>query len=183
MRKINKIVILSIAFLAIAFVNVDAQSFTGDVTAVQMEKDVRKQILKLPYYEVFDHIEYSIQGNTVVLDGKVRNATNQRAAEAAVKRVSGVEVVVNNIDVLPIGGFDDRIRRELLRSVASTAGLSRYLWPVNPSIRLVVERGHVTLEGFVTNETDLDLANIAARSVSGVFSVTNNLVVNSEKAR
>lgn len=182
MRKINKVLVLSIAFLAVSFGSVDAQTYSGDASAMQMENNVRKQILKLPYYEVFDHIEYSIQGNTVVLDGKVRNATNRKAAEAAVKRVSGVEAVVNNIDILPVGGFDERIRVQLLRSVSSTGGLSRYLWPVNPSIRLIVENGHVSLEGFVANETDSDLANIAARSVSGVFSVTNNLVVDSEKA-
>ncbi len=182
MRKINKLLVLSIAFLAIAFVNVDAQTYSGDASAMQMEKDVRKQILKLPYYEVFDHIEYSIQGNTVVLDGKVRNATNRKAAESAIKRVSGVEAVVNNIEILPVGGFDERIRIQLLRSVSSAGGLSRYLWPINPSIRLIVDRGHVSLEGFVSNKTDSDLANIAARSVPGVFSVTNNLVVDREKA-
>ncbi len=182
MRKINKLLALSVAVLAMSFVSVDAQSYSGDASVLKMEQDVRKQILKLPYYEVFDHIEYSIDGNTVVLSGKVRNASNKRGAEAAIKRVAGVEKVVNNIDILPIGGFDDRIRGQLLRSLASTGGLSRYLWPVNPSIRLVVESGHVTLEGYVSNETDSDLANIAARSVSGAFSVTNNLVVDSEKA-
>ncbi len=182
MKKINKLLALSIAVLAISFVSVDAQTYSGDASAMKMESDVRKQILKLPYYEVFDYIDYSIQGNTVVLDGKVRNATNRKAAEAAVKRVSGVEVVVNNIEILPVGGFDDRIRNGLLRSMANTSNLSRYLWPVNPSIRLIVDRGHVTLEGIVANETDVNLANIAARSVSGVFSVTNNLVVDRENA-
>jgi osmotically-inducible protein OsmY len=64
----------------------------------------------------------------------------------------------------------------------NTGGLSRYLWPVNPSIRIIVDRGHITLEGYVSNQTDANLANIAASTTPGSFSVTNNLVVDKERA-
>jgi hyperosmotically inducible periplasmic protein len=47
------------------------------------------------------------------------------------------------------------------------------LWP----IRIIVDNGHVTLEGVVNSESDKNLANIRANGVFGVFSVTNNLKV------
>jgi hyperosmotically inducible periplasmic protein len=131
----------------------------------------------LPFYEVFDHITYRVDGNTVILSGKVLNASNKKGAEHAVKRIDGVVNVVNNIEYLPFGGYDDTIRRQLYANIANMAGLSRYLHPVNPDIRLIVERGNVTLEGYVSNQTDANLARIAANSVPGVFTVTNNLVI------
>lgn len=165
-----------------AAISVNAQTITGEVSNRVLEKEVQSKILRLPYYEVFDFISFRIDGDTVILDGKVRNATNRREAENAIKRISDVVTVQNNIEILNVGGFDDRIRRDLYNSLARTASLSRYLWTVNPSMRLVVDRGHVTLEGYVSNEGDLNLANIAARTVPGVFSVTNNLKVDSKRA-
>jgi hyperosmotically inducible periplasmic protein len=182
MRSVSKFLALSLAVVAFSFLNVNAQTFSGEISAAALEQEVQKRILRLPRYEVFDHIEYSVEGNTVYLSGKVRNAINKSDAEGVVKRIEGVEKVVNNIEILPVGSFDDQIRRNLLRSMANTAGLSRYLWPVNPPVRLIVDRGHITLEGAVANDTDLALANIAARSVPGAFSVTNNLVVDSKRA-
>lgn len=182
MKVLNKLALMFVFVASSTVVGVNAQTITGEVPNVVLEKEVQSKILRLPYYEVFDFISFRIDGDTVILDGKVRNATNRREAEAAVKRISGVEKVQNNIEILNVGGFDDRIRRDLYGSLARTGSLSRYLWTVNPSMRLVVDRGHVTLEGYVANEGDLNLANIAARSVPGVFSVTNNLKVDSKRA-
>ena len=119
----------------------------------------------------------------VTLTGKVHNAINKNDAEGYVKRIPGVTRVINNIELLPIGGFDDSIRRDLYAAIHNWGGLSRYLWTVNPDVRLIVERGHVTLEGSVYNETDRNSMNIVARSVPNVFSVTNNLRVRSDDAR
>ncbi len=182
MRKITRLLALSLAVMAISFVGVNAQSFSGEISAAAIEREVEKRILRLPYYELFDYITYSVDGNTVTLNGKVRNGVIKPDAEGVVKRIPGVENVVNNIEILPPGRFDDVIRRNLVRSLSNTGGLSRYLWPVNPPVRLIVERGHITLEGTVSSQTDIDMANIAARSVPGTFSVTNNLVVDSKRA-
>jgi len=92
-----------------------------------------------------------------------------------VKRLDGVSRVVNNIKVLPLSRFDDEIRARTYRSLARTGGLYRYLQGGNPSLHIVVDNGHVTLEGVVANNSDRALANMAARQVSGVFSVKNNL--------
>lgn len=136
----------------------------------------------LPRYEVFDHIGYKVEGSTVTLYGKVINGINKSDARNRVAKIPGVSEVVDNIELLPPGRFDNVIRRNLYRSLANTGGLSRYLWPTNPSVRLVVDRGHITLEGFVANQGDYNTMNIIAKSVPGTFSVTNNLVINNERA-
>ena len=148
-----------------------------------MEDQVRKKILKLPRYEVFDSITYRVDGDTVTLSGKVRNAINKSDAENSVERIPGVSRVINQIEILPVGGFDDSIRVRLYETLSRSGALSRYLWTVNPSVRLIVDRGHVSLEGFVSNRGDYNAMNVLAHGVSGVFSVTNNLVVDSERVR
>lgn len=173
---------MSLTVVAFSVIGVSAQGYSADVTNIALQRSIEKQILKLPYYEVFDHISYKIEGKTVILSGKVYNGTNKKGAEYAVREIKGVENVVNNIELLPPGAFDDSIRRSLYRNMQNMGGLSRYFHPVNPDIRLIVERGHVTLEGYVSNQTDVNLAKIAASSVPGVFSVTNNLVVDSKRA-
>ncbi|HMO81752.1 MAG TPA: BON domain-containing protein [Pyrinomonadaceae bacterium] len=182
MKKISRLLALSLSVLAISFVSVNAQDFSGEIPEAALEREVERQILRLPYYELFDYITYKVEGNTVTLSGKVRNGVNRSDAEGVVKRITGVEKVVNNIEILPPGRNDEVIRRNVARSLANTGNLSRYLWPVNPPVRIVVDRGHVTLEGTVSSQADSNMANIAARSVPGAFSVTNNLVVDSKRA-
>lgn len=168
---------------ALFFTSTNAQSFTATGSTRSIEEQVRKKILKLPRYEVFDAIGYQVGGDTVTLTGKVRNAINRGDAERSVRRIPGVGRVVNDIEVLPVGGFDDSIRVRLYQTLAQSGGLSRYLWTTNPSVRLIVDRGHVTLVGFVSGRGDYNTMNILAHGVSGVFSVTNELVVDKERVR
>lgn len=180
MRKYRNFIALIIATLAFSFVSANAQTSPG--TTQSIARQVQKKILRLPYYEVFDHIGYSVDGDTVTLTGKVRNARNKSDAAAYVKDIPGVRNVVNRIEVLPVGSFDDSIRVDLYRTLASSGSLSRYLWTVNPSVRLIVDRGNVSLEGYVANEGDYNTMNVLAHGVPGVFSVTNNLVIDNERA-
>jgi hyperosmotically inducible periplasmic protein len=182
MYKLKSLFAVLIAVLAFSIVTVGAQNGSPAAT-LQIAKQVEKSIRKLPRYEVFDHIDFTVDGSVVRLTGKVINAINKSDAEGYVKRIPGVTAVVNNIAVLPVGGFDDRIRRDLYATVHNFGGLSRYLWPVNPDVRLIVERGHITLEGSVYNHGDYNMMNIMARSVPGAFSVTNNLKIGSDDAR
>lgn len=179
MKSFKSYIALGLAVLSLSFVSVNAQSSS----ARSIEDQVYKKILKLPRYEVFDHIGFKVDGGTVTLYGKVRNAINKSDAENSVERISGVTNVVNNIEVLPLGSFDDRIRVNLYNQLSRTGGLSRYLWTVNPSVRLIVDRGHVSLEGFVSNRGDYNTMNVVAHGVSGVFSVTNNLIIDNERVR
>lgn len=177
--KIRNFTLLILAVVAFSFVGANAQSSANS----PVEKSVQKKILMLPYYGVFDHINFRVDGDTVTLSGHVANATNKKSAERSVEDVEGIRRVINEIEILPVSGFDSGIRRELYARLSNFGGLSRYLWTVNPSVRLIVERGHVTLEGYVANKGDYDSMNIVAHGVSGVFSVKNNLIVDNGKAR
>ena len=179
MSRFRNFIVLSVAILAFSFISANAQSYATFAD----RKAVQKKIFKLPNYGVFDHIAFKVEGDTVTLYGHVAYATNKKSAERYVEDVPGISRVVNEIEVLPVGSFDESIRRDLYRSISNYGGLSRYLWTVNPSVRLIVERGHVTLEGYVANKGDYNTMNIVARGVSGVFSVKNNLIVDNDKAR
>ena len=141
----------------------------------QVAKKVRKALVTLPFYGVFDNLEYRFEGGTVTLSGQVLRPTTRDDAERRVARIRGVERVVNNIEALPVSGFDDQIRARTARAIFNTGGLGRYALGANPSIHIIVNRGHVTLEGVVANRGDRQLAFVAADGVPGVFSVTNNL--------
>lgn len=184
MKVFRSFIALSFAILAFSFVGVKAQDFSDDKSSQAIERKVFKKILALPYYEVFDHIAFKVDGSTVTLYGKVNNGVNKSDAANVVKRIPGVERVVNNIDVLPPSSFDNSIRRQLLRTYARSGGsFYRYLQNPNPSVRLIVENGRVTLEGYVANRSDASLANVLANTIPGVFSVKNNLVVGKEQYR
>jgi hyperosmotically inducible protein len=139
-------------------------------------KSVRKALVMLPYYGVFDNLEYSIAPDgTVTLSGQVVRPTTKSGAERSVARLAGVSHVVNHIEVLPLSSFDDSIRASAYRTIFNTGGLYRYAMGANPSLHIIVNHGHLTLEGVVANEGDKRMAYIAARTVPGAFSVTNNL--------
>jgi BON domain-containing protein len=149
----------------------------------QLSKRVRHELVTLPYYGVFDNLAYSINGGNVTLYGQVVRPTTRSDAEHRVKRIAGVTRVVNNIKVLPLSSFDDRIRNATYRSIANMGGLYRYLQGANPSLHIVVDNGHVTLEGVVSGSGDRTLAYVAANRVPGVFSVQNNLRVEGGEVR
>lgn len=141
----------------------------------QIMKKVRKELVTLPYYGVFDNLAYKVEGNTVTLFGQVTRPSTRKDAERRVAKIEGVGRVINQIEVLPLSTFDDSVRVRAYRTLFSTGGLYRYAMGANPSIHIVVNRGHLTLEGVVANEGDRRLANIVANGIPGVFSVTNNL--------
>lgn len=147
----------------------------------KLNKKIQSAILKLPYYGVFDSLGYILQGRTVVLVGSVTSDHSQtkQDAERAVKKIEGVDGVVNNIEVLPPGGLDDRLRREVYTALFNqNSPLFRYGQDkVNPPIRIIVKGGRVALEGVVNSEADKNLATLRVNQVPGVLSVTNNLRV------
>ena len=147
----------------------------------QLARRVRRELVTLPYYGVFDNLAYSINGGNVTLYGQVVRPSTRSDAERRMKKIAGVTSVSNNIEVLPLSRFDDQIRVATYRSIANMGGLQRYLRGTNPSIHIVVSRGHVTLEGVVSGSGDRTLAYHAANRVSGVFSVRNNLRIENEE--
>jgi hyperosmotically inducible protein len=147
----------------------------------RLAEEVRHNLVMLPYYGVFDNLEYQIQGaDTVVLSGQVTRPTLKSGAERVVKDIESVSKVVNNIEVLPLSPNDDRIRLAVYRELYGHTGLDRYALRAVPPIHIIVNNGKVTLEGVVASEADKNLANIVANGVPGTFGVTNNLRVESE---
>src|SRR5262249_34832758 len=140
-------------------------------------REVRHELLMLPYYSVFDNQAFKVDGDHVTLMGQVMRPTLKSDAESAVKRVEGVASVTNNIEVLPLSPNDDRIRRAVFHAIYDTPQLDRYALGSVPAIHIIVKNGQVTLEGIVDNEADKNIVGIKANGVPGVFSVTNNLVV------
>lgn len=140
-------------------------------------KEVRHEILMLPYYGVFDSIGYSVKGYDVTLFGQVTRDTLKKDSEDAVKHIEGVEHVNNQIEVLPVSPNDERLRLAVFRAIYGDTALQRYDLGVIKPIHIVVKNGHVTLKGVVDSQGDKDIANIRANGVSGVFSVSNELQV------
>jgi len=145
--------------------------------ANKLIKEVRHELVMLPYYSVFDNLTYKVEGDKVTLMGQVVRPTLKSDAEGAVKSIEGVASVNNQIEVLPTSPNDDRIRREVYRAVYGEGALFQYRLASVPSVHIIVKNGHVTLEGVVDNETDKNMAGIKANGVPGVFSVTNNLAI------
>ena len=143
----------------------------------RIAREVRHELLMLPYYTLFDDLRYKVNGSTVELLGNVNNGTLKSDAENVVKKIEGVEKVENKINILPPSSQDDRIRRATARAIFSFGGLSRYGWEAAPSIQIIVKNGHTTLLGAVDNESDKNAAGLRANGVPGVFSVENQLQV------
>ncbi|MCI0489713.1 MAG: BON domain-containing protein [Blastocatellia bacterium] len=176
MTKIKNRMIALVALLALA-ASAAAAATNSPQNLSLTEKKIRKELVTLPRYNVFDNLEFQVRGNTVILSGQVTRPTTRKDAERRVAKIEGIDRVVNNIEVLPLSSFDDSIRIRTYRAVFRTANLYRYAQGTNPSIHIVVNRGHVTLEGVVATKGDSNLAYLAASQVSGAFSVTNNLRV------
>lgn len=143
----------------------------------RIQRGVRHELLMLPYVGVFDYLAYSVNGYDVTLIGQVVRPVTKSDAENAVKHIEGVEKVNNQIEVLPPSPMDDRLRMRLFRAIYGYPALQKYDLGVQKPIRIVVKGGRVWLEGVVDNEGDKNLAGLRAKTVSGIFSVTNNLQV------
>lgn len=173
-RKIQKI---SMA-VAVAVLAVPMFARSSNPPTRSLPDEVRHQLVMLPYYTVFDNLGYTVDPNGVVtLSGEVRQPWLKSDAEHAVKHISGVTQVIDNIKVLPLSPFDSRIRRAEYHAIYGFSSLYRYGLGTNPSIHIIVDNGHVTLVGVVDNQADKNLAYIRANGVPGVFSVTNDLQV------
>ena len=155
----------------------DAQREPSARAQERITREVRHELLMLPYFGVFDYIAYKVDGYNVTLLGQVVRPTLKSDAENVVKHIEGVEKVDNQIEILPPSPTDDRLRLRLFRAIYNYPALQRYELGVQKPIRIIVKNGRVTLEGVVDSESDKNLAGLRANTVSGIFSVTNNLQV------
>jgi len=182
MRYISSKLFILTAILTVSLLSISVSAQRSTFDQLALEKKVKHEILMLPYYDVFDFVKFNVSSSgTVTLSGQVNEHSTRKDAEYRVKKLAGVTNVVNNIEVLPLSNFDEELRRKTFLTLARQGGLAGYLQGPNPDMHIIVNRGRIILEGTVRNSSDVNLAYIAARGVSGAFSVTNNLV--SEKDR
>lgn len=161
-------------FAAATLLHAQAVSERG---RARLLREIRHELVMLPYYGVFDNLSYKVDGYNVTLLGQVTRPTLKTDAERVVKSIEGIEKIDNQIEVLPVSPNDDRLRLRLYRAIYGKAPLDRYALQAIPSIHIIVKNGNVTLEGVAANEGDKNIANIRANGVSGVFQVVNNLAV------
>jgi hyperosmotically inducible protein len=168
---------ISAVVFAFTLTTVAQQRAVPPQAVERIQKEVRHELVMLPFLTVFDNLAYKVDGYNVTLLGQVTKPVLKSDAEAVVKKIEGVEKVDNQIEVLPPSPMDDRIRLNLYRAIYGYPPLQRYSMPVLKPIRIIVKGGHVILEGVVDNQADKNIAGIRANGVPGIFSVTNNLVV------
>jgi hyperosmotically inducible periplasmic protein len=169
----------------IGFVTLVAFTAATAQTNPRLVREIRHELVTLPYYGVFDWLTYEVRPNgEVVLRGQVVRPTTKSDAEGRVKEIDGVTRVINEIETLPLSPNDERLRVALYRQIYGfNSPLFRYAHQAVPSIHLIVNRGHATLKGVVANRGDANLAYIRARGVPGLFSVKNELTIESEQPR
>jgi hyperosmotically inducible protein len=178
MRRIAKLVVAAaVAVAALGVLSARAAQNAPPTAEQRLQNEVRHELVMLPYYGVFDNLEFRVEGKNVTLLGQVTRPTLKSDAENVVKRIPGVESVDNQIEVLPLSPNDDRIRLATYRAIYRNDALELYAIRAVPPIHIIVKNGNVTLEGVVANQFDKNVAGIQANSVPGVFSVKNDLRV------
>jgi hyperosmotically inducible periplasmic protein len=175
----------TLIFCAAAFAQDNRQTGALSQRGIdRIVREVRHELVMLPFYGVFDNLAYQVAPDgTVTLTGQVARPILKSDAENAVKRIEGVEKVVNNIEVLSVSPNDDRIRRAAYRAIYGNSVLSQYQLRAVPPIHIIVNKGHITLEGVVARQMDKQIAGMQANGVHGAFSVTNNLRVEEEESK
>jgi hyperosmotically inducible protein len=171
--NMRKVALLTI-FVAASAAASQAVSPRG---ADRLSREVRHELVMLPYYGVFDNLAYQVNGGTVTLLGQVTRPTLKSDAERVVKNIEGVDRVVNKIEVLPLSPMDDKARLAVYRAIYSDPALDRYAMRAVPPIHIIVKNGNVTLDGVVASQSDKNIAAMRAKGVPGIFSVTNDLRV------
>ena len=156
-----------------------APAWAADRKELQVVRDVQKQVLTYPQFSIFDAVHLQVDNGTVLLTGKVTMPYKKNDIEKRVAKIDGVHQVVNNITVLPVSQFDDELRFRIARAIYGNSNFWNYGSMANPPIHVIVENGHVTLDGVVNSNTDRMLARSIASSF-GAFSVTNDLKTDAE---
>ena len=185
-QRMFGVAILSLSICASAIVgNALAKANPQGALSASVVRQVRHELATLPYYGVFDWLEFqTLPDNTVVLRGQVVRPSTKSEAEARVKDIDGVSKVVNEIEVLPPSPSDDRLRIALYRAIYNwNSPLFRYATQSIPPIHIIVDRGRATLRGIVATKADAQIAYMRARAVPGLFDVKNELLIESEMPR
>lgn len=162
--------------LAVASLPLIAAPVAGQELS-RVERQIRRELVTLPFYSVFDDLSFQVDGTKVTLTGKVTRPTLKTGAEKAIQDIEGVGEIDNKIEVLPVSSNDDRIRVAAYRAIYGQSAMQRYQLQAVPPIHIIVKNGDIELVGVVATEGEKNIAGIQAQGVNGAFKVTNNLRV------
>ena len=151
----------------------------GGVSDAQLQNELADKLRydRIGYGVVFNSLTLGVQNGNVTVGGSVHDYPSRDSALAIVETTPGVRGVVDNIQVQPVSQFDDALRIRLARAIYSQPSLQKYAIDPQAPIRIVVNNGHVTLSGVVDSQMDKQIAETQAKSVPGVFSVDDQLIV------
>lgn len=152
-----------------------------DPNSASLFEKIRHELAMMPYITEFDFISFSLSGKTVLLTGWTVRITNRSTAYNVVKNIEGVETIINNIEVLPMGSFDMQIRAGA--RAALQRYIPRYFWGSGSDIKIVVKNGDIILLGTVATQADSDVAYLQCNQVSGAFKVFNMLRVQNNSTK
>ena len=158
---------------------VSAPALAADQGNLQVFRDVSRQVLRYPNFTVFDNVQIQVNEGVVTLFGKVTMPYKSTDIEKQVAKLKGISQVHNQIEVLPVSQFDDDLRLRIARAIYGSSNFFGYGSMVNPPIHIIVDHGHVTLEGVVNSNVDRAMARSLASGFLA-FSVTNNLKTDAE---
>jgi osmotically-inducible protein OsmY len=131
---------------------------------------------RVKFGNVFNNLTLGVKNGVATVGGTVRTPVDKDSALAQLKDTPGVKGIVDQIKVAPASIFDDRLRLEIARAIYRRLPPGYALDPQAP-IRIVVVNGNVDLYGVVDSKIDRQLAEVQARSVPGVFSVNDHLLL------
>jgi len=162
-----------------AFDDVVKVGATMDRKNLQVFNDVAKSVNRYAHFTIFDDVDAKVVDGVVTLTGRVTMPYKRDDIMKRVADVDGVREVRDNIQVLPVSQFDNRLRYQIARAIYGNPNFWNYAIGPNPSIHIVVANGHVTLTGVVNSNVDRMLARSLVNQF-GVMSVTNNLKTDTE---
>ncbi len=164
---------------ALLALSLSAPAWADEPSNLAIFNDVSKQVQQYAFFTIFDAVHASIDNGVVTLTGKVTMPYKATDLAKRVAKVDGVTEVRNQIQVLPVSQFDNELRFRIARAIYRNSSLSMYGIGANPSIHIIVERGHVTLDGVVNNDMDRTIARMVAAQFDA-FSVKNDLKTTEE---
>jgi osmotically-inducible protein OsmY len=143
----------------------------------QISRGVFHEIAGYPYYTLWDQIDFTVANGQVELTGAVSQPYKKRDIERLVNKVPGITSVADNIKVLPLSEFDNRLRRVVANAIYRDPVLSRYAGMGWAPIHIIVDNGHVTLTGMVNSDLEKQVAGMRASQAMTFGAVVNHLVV------
>ena len=163
----------------IVMLAMSAPAWAAERENLAIFQDVSRQVLRYAHFTIFDSVHAELREGVVTLSGRVTMPYKREDIARRVARVEGVHDVRNEVTVLPVSQFDDELRFRIARAIYGNSHFWRYGAMVNPPVHIIVENGHVTLDGVVNNNIDRMLARSIASSFTA-FSLTNDLKTDAE---